>query len=170
MNNLTFITSLNLEIETRKAILYLNEENIQEFLNILFPLIEALRTVLRNNVELTVETQTGLILFKTTNDLINKFLEFENIWNYSYSTWHSAFKSNKRNNSEYLNGEANKYYDIQHYFNKHDKLIKDMHLLSRVINEYIVELNKLYAFEKLKRNKFKYFLFNLFNFLKKLKY
>jgi hypothetical protein len=136
MNNTKFVRALQLEIESRKSILFLDEENIQEFLNILFPLIESMRNVLRDNIELTTNTNTGLILFKETINLINTFLDFENKWNYSYSTWHTSFKNNRKNIPEYLNSDSHKFYDIQTYYKKYDDILNDMHSIKRKIIKY----------------------------------
>ena len=159
-----------MEINSRETILYLDEENIQEFLNVLFPLIEALRTAIRENIEfLTIDTQ-GQIIYNETLKLINDCLYFENVWNYSYSTWHSAFKADRKNNSEYRNTVPVKFYDIQTYYPKADILLKDMHIVKGLIKNYILTLNTLKFNEIVKQNFFLIYWMKFVAFIKIFKY
>lgn len=164
------VNRFRMEIASRETVLYLDEENIQEFLNILFPLIEALRMAIRDNVSHLTDDKNGILIFTLTLKLINDCLYFENVWNYSYSTWHSAFKANRKNNTEYCNSEPSKYYDIQSYYPKSGEILEDMHTVKTLIKKYMENLDGISKEIALKENPFIYYWLKFYAFIRIFKY
>jgi hypothetical protein len=134
---------LILEIDTRKCVLDIEEENIQEFINILFPLIEAIRVVLREHTTLITEEANAQAMYVEACKLVNLFLRFEDKWNYSYSNWHSSFRSNKSNKKELGQGEGRLFYTIQNYFPNIDEILKDMQAVRKETNKFVKTINGL---------------------------
>ena len=125
-----------LEIDTRKCILDIEEENIQEFLNVLFPLIEAIRVVLREHATLITEEPNAKAMYVEACKLVNLFLRFEDKWNYAYSNWHSTFRSNKWNKQELGQGEGRLFYTVQNYFPNVDEILSDMQAVRKEVNKF----------------------------------
>jgi hypothetical protein len=137
---------IRLELDSRPVGEKLKEVNIQEYLNILFPLIESLRVVLRENNKYFTSTIIGRFLYDYIIDMIDAMLDFEFKWNYAYSTWHSSFKADKSNRKEYLNTGPNKFYEIQTYFPESSTIAEDIDRLNKELSLFIEKLERIESF------------------------
>jgi hypothetical protein len=129
---------LELEISTRKiGNKYFSSANITEYLNTLFPLIEQLRIILRENIENISKNNYFKLIYMETVDLIQLFLEFEDTWNYSYNTWQSNFKNKKSNVMMYDQLYEKRYLEIQDHFPYFEEIYNDIRLINDTIDAFL---------------------------------
>ena len=134
----SLIMRIELEISTRKiGNKYFSSANITEYLNTLFPLIEQLRIILRENIENISHNNFFKVIYMETVDLIQLFLEFEDTWNYSYNTWQSNFKNKKSNIMMYDQLYEKRYLEVQDHFPYFEEIYNDIRLINDTVDNFL---------------------------------
>lgn len=137
-----FVMRLNIEISTRKVgSKNFTSANIAEYLNTLFPLIENLRVILRDNCESISLDYASKCVYLETVDLIQLLLEFEDTWNFSYNTWINAYKNKKTNIMFFDRLYEKRFLDTQEEFSNYTEITNDINLINLTIDHYLETIN-----------------------------